>query len=125
MRPPIFEYCSIDSECQSFFGTVPFRLYKFGEAPQGVTLPYCVWQLSGGSPENYLNQVPDVDNFTTQVDVYDDNPDDVEDAARALRDAIEPLARITSWIGSSRDPETKNYRFTFLVDWWTNRGETS
>ena len=37
--------------------------------------------------------------------------------ALALRDAIEPVAYITAWLGESIDPDTKNNRFSFQVDW--------
>jgi hypothetical protein len=37
--------------------------------------------------------------------------------ALALRDAIEPAAYITAWLGEAIDPDTKNNRFSFQVDW--------
>lgn len=105
-------------------GTGPVRFYLFGMAPQNVIKPYAVWRMSSGSPENYLGDRPDIDSFTLQVDVFASPTQGAKvcrEVAAALRDAIEPHAHITSWLGESIDPETQNYRLTFLVDWWTNR----
>lgn len=120
MFPPIYEVCAANSEVQTALGT-PVRLYPFGEAPQGVALPYAVWQTLGGSPENYLKQRPDIDQFSLQVDVYAMSATAARNVAIALRNAIEPVAYITRWNGEDRDQETKNYRVSFDVDWWVQR----
>jgi hypothetical protein len=117
MYPPIFAVCSASSAVKALVGNSPVRLYPFGEAPQGVIKPYVVWQVIGGSPENYINQVPDVDYYSLQVDVYGDDAASVRGVAEALRDAIEPVAYITAWRGESRDPETRDYRYSFDIDW--------
>lgn len=121
MYPPIFAVCAAEPAVQAALGTAPLRLYPFGEAPQGVALPYAVWQTVNGSPENYLGGRPDMDQFTLQVDVYGSGIDSVRNAASALRYAIEPVAHIVSYGGEGRDPDTKNYRYSFTVDWWVNR----
>jgi|SRR5688572_454557 len=121
MYPPIFSVCSADSAVLALLGSNPCRLYPFGEAPQGVLKPYAVWQSVGGGPENYLNQIPDMDLWSIQVDVYADTVDSARLAAQALRDAIEPVAHITSFNGDGRDPDTNNYRYSFSVDWWVPR----
>ena len=90
-------------------------------APQGVQRPYGVWQRIFGSPENYLGDTPDMDSFTVQIDVYASSADSARTVAAALRDAIEPVAHITSWLGESVDPDTKNNRFSFQADFWTPR----
>ncbi|MFV3416289.1 DUF3168 domain-containing protein [Pseudomonas sp. NY15436] len=120
MFPPIYEVCAANSEVKAALGT-PVRLYPFGEAPHGVALPYAVWQTLGGSPENYLKQRPDIDQFSLQVDVYATSATAARNVARALRNAIEPVAYITRWNGEDRDQETKNYRVSFDVDWWVQR----
>lgn len=120
MFAPIYEVCSANASVQAALGN-PARLYPFGEAPQGVAKPYAVWQTLGGSPENFLKQSPDIDQFTLQVDVYASTAMAARAAARSLRDAIEPVAYITRWNGEDRDQETKNYRVSFDVDWWVPR----
>ena len=122
MYPPIFAAVNIPIvQAVLKTGTGPLRFYLFGMAPQNVQKPYAVWQTAYGSPENYLNQVPDVDSFGVQVDVYADSADSARTVAKALRDAIEPHAHITSWRGDSIDPDTKNYRFSFDCNWIVSR----
>lgn len=121
MFPPIFQTCAADPAVQAVLGPDPVRLYPFGEAPAEVTQPYAVWQVIGGSPENYLGNRPDMDSYFLQVDVYATTDTSVYAAATALRDAIEPKAYITGWRGESRDPTTGSYRYSFDVDWLTSR----
>lgn len=105
-------------------GNGPLRFWLFGMAPQGVTYPYAVWQTSGGTPENYLGNVPDVDSFGVQIDVYaseSQGTDVARSVAQAIRNAIEPHCHITSWRGDSQDSVTKSYRFSFDCDWIVNR----
>ncbi|WP_341706533.1 DUF3168 domain-containing protein [Halopseudomonas sp.] len=121
MFAPIFAVCAASAGVTAALGTAPVRLFPFGESPEGVGLPYAVWQTVSGSPENFINEVPDMDGFTLQVDVYGSTADSVRAAAEALRDAIEPHAHIVSWGGESREPTTRRYRFTFSVDWFVSR----
>ncbi|WP_085696275.1 DUF3168 domain-containing protein [Pseudomonas sp. B26(2017)] len=121
MDAPIFTVCAADTAVLELLGASPTRLYPFGEAPEGVAKPYAVWQLVGGSPENYLAQRPDVDGFSLQVDVYACSPSDAREVRDALRDAIESHAYITRWGAEGRDQETGNYRLSFDVDWWSYR----
>lgn len=122
MTPPIFQVCSQAAGVTALLGTgANLRLYSFGEAPEGVTKPYAVWQLVSGDPENYLAGRPDVDGFTLQVDVYGTTSTSVRQVRDAIRDAIELAAYITRWGGEGRDPTTKNYRTSFDVDWIVRR----
>ena len=41
--------------------------------------------------------------------------------AETLRDAVEPVAHVTSWRGEGREAETNHYRLSFDVEWWVNR----
>jgi len=123
MYPPIFPAVSASVAAVALLktGTGPIRFYQFGMAPQNVAKPYAVWQRVFGSPENYLGDTPDIDSFTLQIDVYASSADSARTVAAAMRDAIEPVAHITSWLGESVDPETLNNRFSFQTDWWVNR----
>lgn len=117
MFPPIFQVCAASPAVTALLGTNPTRLWPFGEAPQRVALPYAAWQTIGGLPENYLEDRPDVDSWSIQIDVYADTVTKARNAAKALRDAIEPVAYVTRWGGESRDPKTKHYRVSFDVGW--------
>jgi len=121
MYAPLFSTISASAEVKALIGSNPVRCYMFGSAPQGVTLPYAVWQTISGNPENYLGQVPDLDRFTTQIDVYAATETSARNTAKALRDAIEPVAHITAWRGESTDPETFHKRYSFDVEWHVKR----
>ncbi|MCK2124402.1 DUF3168 domain-containing protein [Pseudomonas sp. PNPG3] len=121
MKPPIYEVCAADPAVVALLGPDIIRLYSFGEAPEKVAKPYAVWQLVNGSPENYLAGRPDVDGVTLQVDVYAATGDSARKVRDAVRDAIELDAYVTRWGVEGRDPETKNYRASFDVDWMVHR----
>lgn len=114
---PIFQIVAADPAATSLLGTLPTRLYPFGEAPAGVSLPYGVWQLISGSPENYLAGRPDIDGFTLQIDIYAATASSARDTAGAIRHAIELDAYVTGYNGEMRDDDTGHYRVSFDVDW--------
>jgi hypothetical protein len=127
MMPPIFATVNV-SAVQALLktGAGPLRFYAWGKAPDNVEKPYAVWRQVFGLPENYLGDRPDADQFTTQIDVYaadvlGQGADKARVIADAISNAIEGVAYVTSWIGESRDPETKNYVSTFQCDWWVPR----
>lgn len=119
--PPLFEVCAASSAVRAVLGSNPVRLFLFGEAPQNVVTPYAVWQTIGGLPENYLGNVPDVDRFSLQIDVYANSATEARSVVESLRDAIEPVAYVTGWRGEARDTETKKFRSGFDVDWMVKR----
>jgi hypothetical protein len=125
MYPPIFNAVNVSAvRALLKTGSAPLRFYLFGMAPQDVAYPYAVWQTVGGSPENYVNQVPDIDSFSTQIDVYatpSQGPSVARSVAEAIRDAIEPSSHVTSWRGERVDPDTKNWRVSFDADWFVPR----
>lgn len=121
MAPNIFPAISSSVSVTSLIGTSPVRFFPFGDAPQNSQLPYVVWQTVSGSPENFLGDLPDLDSYTIQVDVYAANAQSARDVAEAIRDAIEPIAHVVGWNGESRDPDTRNYRYSFDVAIFTKR----
>lgn len=121
MNPPLFAIVSVDSSVRSVLGTNPVRVFPFGGTEEGVVLPYAVWQVVGGSPENYLGNVPDADTFLTQVDVYAKTGLAARACALALRNALEPYAHIVSWRGESKDQTTGNFRYSFDINFITAR----
>ncbi len=121
MHPPIFRTCVRSAAVVALLGSKPTRLYPFGEAPENVQLPYAVWQIIGGAPEHFLAGSPDIDSYALQVDVYATSAAIARAVGRALRDAIETEACITRWGGEMREPNTRDYRLSFDLDWWTPR----
>lgn len=121
MTPPVFQTCAADPAVTALLGTGPTRLFPFGQAPQGVELPYAVFQTITGTPENYLGQTPDIDSYTLQIDVYAQRGSTARQVAEALRDAIEPNAYVVGWNGESTDPDTGHKRYGFDVEWRVHR----
>ena len=121
MYPPLVEVLRASAAVTSIIGSAPIRCYLAGEAPQGVARPYVVWMMVGGAPENFLDRVPDADNFRLQIDAYANTAHGVRELARALRDAIERHCHIVSWNGDGRDPETNLYGYSFDVSWFVRR----
>ena len=121
MYAPIFAVCAANPAVTALLGVLPVRIYPFGEAPEGVSKPYVVWQTVGGSPENYLSHRPDIDALSLQVDVYGCSVTQTRDVAKAIRNAIELKANIVRWGGDSHDPATTTYRYSFDVDWLVPR----
>lgn len=122
--PPIFATCNADGAVQAQLGS-PCRLFPFGQA-EGVNggppeRPYAVWRTVSGSPENYLGDLPDADTWTIQIDVFSGSAYASREGAKALRNAIEPVAHVVNWNGEDIDPVTKNYRCSFTVDWLNDR----
>lgn len=118
---PIFTVCNASAPVAALLGSAPMRLYPFAEAEQDTERPYAVWQIISGNPENYITGRPDMDRFGLQVDVYADSAADARAVTKALRDAIEPHAHITAWRGESREADTRLYRVSFDLDWFTPR----
>ena len=118
---PIFVVCRASTAVTDLLGTNPTRLYPFGQAPQNVAKPYAVWQVIGGSPENYISGRPDTDTFALQVDVYADSGNSAKVVGDAIRFATELEAHTTNYNGDSRDKETGNYRHSFDIDWIVTR----
>lgn len=122
MKPPIFATCAAYAPLVAEItdGDGLLKLYPFGEAPQGVTLPYVVYQTVGGSPFNTLTCPPDKDQTFIQVDVYANTVGKAQEVARLVRDAVEGVAHVTALNGDFIDPETNNRRYSFDVAWISN-----
>lgn len=120
MFSPAYELAKASSAVKALIGDPP-RFYSFGDADQDGDKPYAVQQTIAGSPENYLNQVPDVDRLVVQVDVYARVPQDSREIVEALVGAFEASAYVTSWNGEFRDPDTKLFRISFTVEFFTPR----
>lgn len=129
MFAPIFEIAAQDATVKNLLGTGavgdPVRLYPFGLAPQEKPedriYPYAVWQNVSGYPENYLAGRPKEDHFTVQVDVYGKNAASVRAVSLALNNALELQAYVVRFGDEDRDRETKNYHYSFDVDFITPR----
>lgn len=120
MFPPLFATCEGNAGVKAIFGTSP-RIFPHGIADQNTPKPYAVFQIITGDPENYLGQLPDIDGYLTQVDVYATTPQVAANGAQAIRDALEPVAYVQSWRGQFKDPDTSLFRYGFDIAWLTPR----
>lgn len=121
MYPPLFSIVSVDAGVQAVLGSDPVRVYPFGSAPEISIMPYAVWQIVGGTPENYIDTTPDIDSFYVQVDVYAESGSSARSSAEALRDALEGSAHIVAWRGEIKDNTTLHYRYSFDINFFTAR----
>lgn len=129
MLPLVFPLIADSVPVTTLIGTDPVRFFRHGHAPQKVQAPYCTWAVITGVPENTLDEVPRVDNFSIQVDCWSDNTGqgavDIETLARAVRDALEPHAHMTAVVADGRDPETDRYRIGMQFSFWQDRDPES
>lgn len=121
MLPPIQSLVMSSAQVVALLDNDPTRFYAFGSAPELETRPYAVWQIVNGTPDNFINDRPDIDDMGIQVDIYAPTMVQAVAVASAIRDAIEGDSHITLWRGMGLDEKTKLYRFTFLSDWFTPR----
>lgn len=119
MLPLVFPLLANDSEVSGF---VDRRIYRHGDAPQGVTRPYITWFAVTGTPANSLEETPRADDYRVQVDCWSDDDTEVEQLATAVRNAIEPHAHMVSVHADERDRETQRYRMGMTFTFWTDRG---
>lgn len=97
------------------------RIAPFGEIEQESVLPYLVWQTVVGTPENYLDDLPDVDKTRVQLDVWAATGAQAEAVAQSVRDALEPVGYMISYGNTTRDPDTRAFRFGQDFDFITPR----
>src|SRR5699024_2492684 len=89
MFAPIFDTLESNAAAVAALGS-PLRAFSFGEVVgQPTATPYLVWQNISGTPYNYLGQLPDKDDVSLQVDVYDATAAGARETARIARDALE------------------------------------
>lgn len=121
MIPPVFDILKASTAVKALVGNNPVRVFPFGSAPQNVTRPYATYSVFNGQPENYLDQVPDIDNMGTQIDVWADSVSSCEAVSVAIRNALEPSAHMTSFSGNDRDPETRLFHCRMDFDFFEGR----
>lgn len=117
MFAPVFKLAAASAEMTALVGTSPVRVWPAGGVPATPTAPYIVFQTIGGEPENYIGDRPDMDDYTTQIDVYASTRAQAAQVARAMRDVLEQGGGyITRWGGEFNDAATKLYRYSFDID---------
>lgn len=122
MLPLVYQLLHGDSGVSGIVGT---RIYRHGDAPQDVQLPYITWSVTTATPENVLSGAPRVDAMDVQVNCWGNDDADIEHLGECVRDAIESAHHITDGPTNGRDPETMRYRISFIFTFWNDRGSSS
>lgn len=125
MFPPVFVTLKASQEVKNIVGTNRPRIYRHGVAPQDTARPYITWSVLSGVPENNLSDLPPVDHVAVQIDCWHQTDAGIEALAMAVRDAVEPVAHMTSTAIDLRETETKLYRISIQFDWWLGRLDQS
>lgn len=120
MNPSIFEILDDNIDVKEVLGQ-PLRVYPWNRAPENSKNPYVTYGIFNGNPENYLSDIPDIDNKGTQVNIYSNDPHECEEVAIKVRDAIEPFAHMTSFSTPDRDADTNLYSCRLEFDFWEGR----
>ena len=122
MLPPVYVLLTDNDAVTALVGT---RIYRHGVAPQNVVAPYVTWALVSGTPENELSDLPRVDRMEVQIDCWSNNTGtgdaQVEAVAKAVRDALEPVAHMNIIIANEKDYETRRYRLGMQFTFWVKR----
>lgn len=121
MNPQLFPILDSNSSVKSLLGSSPLRVFPWGRAPQDVKKPYGVYAVYNAIPENYLGEVPDIDNKGTQINLYADTSQSLQDCFIAVRNAIEPYAHMTSFATPDLDADTDLYSCRMEFDFWDER----
>lgn len=121
MNPPLFSILNNSAPVKALLGSNPLRIFPWGRAPKEVKKPYGVYVVYNAIPENYLGEVPDIDNKGTQLNIYADTSESLQNCFIAIRDAIEPLAHMTSFATPDLDADTDLYSCRMEFDFWDER----
>ncbi len=126
MLPLVYQTLTADLDVAALVGD---RVYRHGEAPEGVAAPYITWFVVTALPAITLDERPRIDRYELQIDCWSDNDGTgdtgVETLAAAVRDALEGDHDMTAVIADGRDPETKRCRIGMLFTWFQPRDLTS
>lgn len=117
----LFTILNSDIQVKLRLGSNPLRVYPWGRAPSDVKKPYAVYAVYSGVPENYLGQVPDIDNKGTQINIYADTADSLEKCFIAVRNSLEPHAHMTNFTTPDQDADTNLFSCRMEFDFWENR----
>jgi hypothetical protein len=119
MFPPIFEILTDSGAVTAIVGD---RIYGHNEAPQKATRPYVTWFLVSSVPENLLDEPPDIDRCSVQIDCWHQSGSGVRTLAEAVRGAVEQVSYVTEILFDQREAETNLFRVALQIDYFHQRG---
>lgn len=121
MNPDLFSILNSNAAVKALLGATPLRVYPWGRAPEGVKTPYAVYAVTNATPENYLGNLPDIDNKGTQINIYADNSVNLQACYIAVRDALESHAHMTNFATPDLDAPTNLFSCRMEFDFWDDR----
>lgn len=90
----------------------------FGNAPQGVTSPFIIWQLIDNAPGVTLSGLPAHDRQMIQMDAYTANPSQARTLAFNCRDKVESFLPVTSGpVYMGLDADTRTHRWMMEAEY--------
>ena len=101
----------------ALLGSAPLRVYE-DIAPDNTPLPYAVWQVVSGTPENYLDSRANLDHVSFQIVVYDTQPKRAQETRAVIRAVLEKYCYITNIHPSGYERDTKLFSRGFDANWY-------
>lgn len=92
----------------------PIRFF-YGTAPLDTAMPYGVWDIVGGGPENLLSEAPPADGWRVRITVWGRTLTQANAAAVAIRDEVERRGSIESYNPTPDDDDTGAFGISFDV----------
>lgn len=102
-------------------GGTPVRIFRHGAAPQDTEKPYITWFEVAGQPYDQISGTPCGDFDSVQIDCWSKLDLQVEQLARAVRDALDLAGIANRLVVNLRDPDTKIFRIGLEADFITSR----
>lgn len=124
IAPRLFQIIAADAACTALLGANPVRFYPAGQANKQTPQPYATYGVTLGTPQNYLDKPADMDQKSTQIDIYGKTFADVDAVFEAIRAALEPVINqisIGAFATPDRDGDTGLYHARLEVDAWESR----
>lgn len=99
---------------------VSTRVYE-DAAPQDVAKPYITFSYSGGLTNNYLGDLPGIDNLVVQIEITALTAASRAAIMAAVIAALDPVANMVSQPMTIWEFETKTYRLMLEYSFWVGR----
>lgn len=99
---------------------VSTRIYP-DTAPQDSVKPYITFSDVGGQTNNYLGDVPGIDNQVVQIEITALTSASREAIKNAVIAALDPVANMVSQPMGTWEFETKTYRLMLEYSFWVGR----
>ncbi len=117
---PVVPTLKASAAVTALLGSAPLRVYE-DIAPDNTQLPYAVWQVVSGTPENNLDCPANIDQVSFQIVVYDTDQRRVQTVRAAIRAALEPHCYVTNIHPSGYETATKLFSRGFDANWYLDR----